>query len=55
MYLIKNHGLYWYLELMLGADIDGQEDMRHICGIIVVEEKDKLEKGDKVVYRFELV
>lgn len=32
----------------VGAGIDGQEDMRHICGIIVAEEKDKLVKGDKV-------
>lgn len=32
----------------VGADIDGQEDMRRICGTIAVEEKDKLVKGDKV-------
>lgn len=30
------------------AGIDGQEDMKHICGIIVVEERDKLVKEDKV-------
>jgi hypothetical protein len=28
--------------------IDGQEDMRLIFGIIVVEERDKLAKEDKV-------
>lgn len=34
--------------IYLGSDIDGQEDTRHICGIIVAEEKVKLVKGDKV-------
>lgn len=30
------------------AGIDGQADMRHICGIIVVEGRDKLGKEGKV-------
>jgi hypothetical protein len=30
--------------------IDGPGDMKHIYGTIVVEEKDKAEKEDKVLY-----
>ena len=31
------------------SGIGGQEDMRHICGIIVAKEKAKLAKEDKVI------
>lgn len=36
------------LKALFFADIDGQADMRLIYGIIVAEEKDKLEREDKV-------
>lgn len=32
----------------VGAGIDGLGDMRHICGIIAVDERDKPEKEGKV-------
>lgn len=38
--------IFWEISL---TGIDGQEDMKLICGTTVVEEKDKLEKEDKVI------
>lgn len=40
--------IYTFVVFVCVLDIDGQEDMKLICGIIVVEDKDKVEKGDKV-------
>ena len=36
------------LGVFVSAGIDGLEDMRHIFGIIVVEERDKLGREGKV-------
>ena len=43
MYIILK---LFYVYIYIG--IGGLGDMKHICGIIVVEERDKLEKEGKV-------
>lgn len=35
---------------MSGVDTDGQEDMKHICGITLAEEKVRVEDEGKVYF-----